>query len=110
MGADIGRQVGVDGHDCHATPLLDMLASSSREIGTGGSGLHWDEDMGKQRLLEVMGRMQGPRDVSYCRGPWCCLSIQKKIYFGSRSSTYLYYRQAAEPGRRRVGHHELDKK
>jgi hypothetical protein len=29
--------------------------------GAGSSGLHWDEDTGKQRLAEVMGRMQGPR-------------------------------------------------
>jgi hypothetical protein len=25
--------------------------------------VHWDEATGKQRLAEVMGRMQGPRDV-----------------------------------------------
>jgi hypothetical protein len=29
----------------------------------GGNGLHWDEETGKQRLVEVMGRMQGPREV-----------------------------------------------
>jgi hypothetical protein len=29
----------------------------------GGSGLHWDEETGKQRLEEVMGRMQGPREA-----------------------------------------------
>jgi hypothetical protein len=28
----------------------------------GGSGLHWDERTGKQRLEEVMGRMQGARE------------------------------------------------
>jgi hypothetical protein len=28
----------------------------------GGSGLHWDEHTGKQRLEEVMGRMQGARE------------------------------------------------
>jgi hypothetical protein len=28
--------------------------------GIGGSELHWDESTGKQRLAEVMGRMQGP--------------------------------------------------
>jgi hypothetical protein len=28
-----------------------------------GSGLHWDEDMGRRRLAEVMGRMQGPQEV-----------------------------------------------
>jgi hypothetical protein len=27
-----------------------------------GSGLHWDEHTGKQRLEEVMGRMQGARE------------------------------------------------
>jgi hypothetical protein len=31
--------------------------------GAGGSGLHWDEETGKQRLAEVVGRMQGPREV-----------------------------------------------
>jgi hypothetical protein len=31
--------------------------------GTGGSGLHWDEVTGKQRLAEVMGRMQGPKEA-----------------------------------------------
>jgi hypothetical protein len=31
--------------------------------GAGGSGLHWDRETGKQRLAEVMGRMQGPREV-----------------------------------------------
>jgi hypothetical protein len=29
--------------------------------GAEGKGLHWDEETGKQRLAEVMGRMQGPR-------------------------------------------------
>jgi hypothetical protein len=29
----------------------------------GGSELHWDESTGKQRLVEVMGRMQGLRGV-----------------------------------------------
>jgi hypothetical protein len=29
----------------------------------GGSSLHWDEETGKQRLVEVMGRMQGPREA-----------------------------------------------
>jgi hypothetical protein len=37
-------------------------AAASRN-GAGGSGLHWDEEMGKQRLAEVMGRMQGPREA-----------------------------------------------
>jgi hypothetical protein len=31
--------------------------------GVGGVGLHWDEETGKQRLAEVMGRMQGPREA-----------------------------------------------
>jgi hypothetical protein len=31
--------------------------------GAGNSGLHWDEETGRQRLAEVMGRMQGPREV-----------------------------------------------
>jgi hypothetical protein len=31
--------------------------------GTGGDRLHWDEKTGKQRLAEVMGRMQGPSEV-----------------------------------------------
>jgi hypothetical protein len=31
--------------------------------GTGGSGLHWDEETGKQRLVEVMSRMQGPKEA-----------------------------------------------
>jgi hypothetical protein len=31
--------------------------------GAGGSGLHWDAEMGKQRLAELMGRMQGPREA-----------------------------------------------
>jgi hypothetical protein len=29
----------------------------------GGSKVHWDECMGKQRVEEVMGRMQGPREL-----------------------------------------------
>jgi hypothetical protein len=29
--------------------------------GAGGGGLHWDEPTGKQQLVEVVGRMQGPR-------------------------------------------------
>jgi hypothetical protein len=31
--------------------------------GAGDSRLHWDGETGKQRLAEVMGRMQGPREV-----------------------------------------------
>jgi hypothetical protein len=37
--------------------------AASGKNGTGGNGLHWDEEMGKQRLSEVMGRMQGPREA-----------------------------------------------
>jgi tetratricopeptide (TPR) repeat protein len=31
--------------------------------GAGNSRLHWDVAMGRQRLSEVMGRMQGPREA-----------------------------------------------
>jgi hypothetical protein len=31
--------------------------------GAGDNGLHWGEETGKQRLSEVVGRMQGPREV-----------------------------------------------
>jgi hypothetical protein len=31
--------------------------------GAEGGQLHWDEETGKQRLAEVMGRMQGPREA-----------------------------------------------
>ena len=34
----------------------------SSDSAVGGSGLHWDERTGKQRLEEVMGRMQGARE------------------------------------------------
>jgi hypothetical protein len=37
-------------------------ASAGRNWASG-SELHWDESTGKQRLAEVMGRMQGPREV-----------------------------------------------
>ena len=36
--------------------------SCSSDSAGGGSGLHWDEHTGKQRLEEVMGRMQGARE------------------------------------------------
>jgi hypothetical protein len=29
----------------------------------GDSGLHWDAETGRQRLVEVMGRMQGPQEA-----------------------------------------------
>jgi hypothetical protein len=34
----------------------------SSDSAVGGSGLHWDERTGKQRLDEMMGRMQGARE------------------------------------------------
>jgi hypothetical protein len=37
--------------------------ASAGANGPGGSGLHWDESTGKQRLVEVMSRMQGPREA-----------------------------------------------
>jgi hypothetical protein len=47
--------------------LSEALAVRGRAVagrnGAGGSGLHWDEDTGKQRLAEVMGRMQGPKEA-----------------------------------------------
>jgi hypothetical protein len=53
----------------HSRKLLLSEALSVRgraavgRNGAGGSGLHWDEETGRQRLAEVMGRMQGPREV-----------------------------------------------
>jgi hypothetical protein len=53
----------------HSRQLLlsEALSVRGRAVagrnGAGGSGLHWDEETGKQRLVEVMGRMQGPREV-----------------------------------------------
>jgi hypothetical protein len=47
--------------------LAEALSVRGRAVagenGAGGSGLHWDRETGKQRLAEVMGRMQGPREV-----------------------------------------------
>jgi hypothetical protein len=37
--------------------------AAAGKSGAGGGGLHWDVETGKQRLVEVMGRMQGPREV-----------------------------------------------
>jgi hypothetical protein len=34
--------------------------AAAGRTGLGGSEQHWDEITGKQRLAEVMGRMQGP--------------------------------------------------
>jgi hypothetical protein len=46
--------------------LSEALAIRGRVLagraGEGVGGLHWDEREGKQRLSEVMGRMQGPRE------------------------------------------------
>ena len=42
--------------------LSEALAVGGRaQIGlaAGGTGAHWDEAMGRQRVLEVLGRMQG---------------------------------------------------
>ena len=41
--------------------LVPGGAAVCRERGAG-AGLHWDEQSGKQRLGEVMGRMKGPRE------------------------------------------------
>ena len=47
--------------------LSEALAVRGRAAagrnGAGGGGLHWDEEMGKHRLAEVMGRMQGPKEA-----------------------------------------------
>jgi hypothetical protein len=37
-------------------------AAAGRNRAEGGQ-LHWDEETGKQRLAEVMGRMQGPKEA-----------------------------------------------
>jgi hypothetical protein len=45
--------------------LSEALAIRDRALlgqGAGGSRLHWDEAAGTQRLMEVAGRMQGPRE------------------------------------------------
>jgi hypothetical protein len=48
--------------------LSEALSVRGRAVvGRGGcsgagAGLHWDEQSGKQRLGEVMGRMKGPRE------------------------------------------------
>jgi hypothetical protein len=47
--------------------LSEALAVRGRAAagrnGAEGSGLHWDEETGKQRLGEVIGRMQGPKEA-----------------------------------------------
>ena len=50
---------------CGRFLLSEALAIRDRALlgqGAGGSGLHWDEAAGTQRLVEVAGRMQGPRE------------------------------------------------
>jgi hypothetical protein len=37
--------------------------AAAGENGAGDNGLHWDQETGKQRMSEVMGRMQGPREM-----------------------------------------------
>jgi hypothetical protein len=40
------------------------LVAGQQGVGGGaGSGLHWDEESGRQRLAEVLSRMQGPREA-----------------------------------------------
>jgi hypothetical protein len=47
--------------------LSEALSVRGRAVagrnGAEGKGLHWDEETGKQRLAEAMGRMQGPREA-----------------------------------------------
>jgi hypothetical protein len=40
-----------------------VLAGRGGDDGGTGSELHWDAQVGKQRLVEVIGRMQGPREL-----------------------------------------------
>jgi hypothetical protein len=45
--------------------LSEAMAIRDRALAgqmTDGGGLHWDQPTGKQKLAEVMGRMQGPRE------------------------------------------------
>jgi hypothetical protein len=44
-------------------PLSVRGRAVAGQNGTGSSGLHWDKEVGKHRLAEVMGRMQGPREA-----------------------------------------------
>jgi hypothetical protein len=37
--------------------------AAAGKSGADGSGLHWGDETGRQRLAEVMGRMQGPREA-----------------------------------------------
>jgi hypothetical protein len=42
-----------------------MLGKSTAVAGatSSSSSLHWDEDTGKQKLAEMMGRMKGDRGL-----------------------------------------------
>ena len=45
--------------------LSEALVIRDRALAGQGAGkgtMHWDEQKGGQRLAEVMGRMQGPRE------------------------------------------------
>ena len=45
--------------------LSEALGTRDRALvglGAGESEMHWDKHSGKQRVEEVMGRMQGPRE------------------------------------------------
>jgi hypothetical protein len=43
--------------------LSEALSIRCRVLaGQESQGLHWDKREGKQRLAEMMGRMQGPRE------------------------------------------------
>jgi hypothetical protein len=42
--------------------LVRGRAAAGQKVA-GGTGLHWNEEAGRQRLAEVMGRMQGPREA-----------------------------------------------
>jgi hypothetical protein len=46
-----------------ALAVRGRAVAGRNEAGGGGVGLHWNEETGKQRLAEVMGRMQGPKEA-----------------------------------------------
>jgi hypothetical protein len=46
-----------------ALAVRGRAAAGRNGAGAGGSGLHWDEETGKQRMVEVMSRMQGPKEA-----------------------------------------------
>ena len=43
--------------------VIRERALVGQAAGADGSGPHWPESTGKQRLLEVMGRMEGDRGL-----------------------------------------------